>query len=68
MTFFLVVGKVVGIVGASFIMVNRGIGNVSEKTNWRQTVNVGLLAGIGFTVSIFVTELAFDEILFGGLS
>lgn len=55
----LVVGKVVGIVSASWLMVKLGIGKLPERVQWRQMIGVGLLAGIGFTVSIFVTELAF---------
>lgn len=57
----LIVGKVVGIFGASLLMVKLGIGKLPDGTNWRQMAGVGFLAGIGFTVSIFVTELAFDE-------
>lgn len=55
----LVIGKVVGIVGASWLMVKFGIGKLPADIRWRQLTGVGLLAGIGFTVSIFVTELAF---------
>ncbi len=55
----LVVGKVTGIVGASWLSVKLGIAKLPERAHWRQMVGIGLLAGIGFTVSIFVTELAF---------
>lgn len=59
--FGLVVGKVVGIVGASWLMVRFKFANLPEDAHWNHMVGVGLLAGIGFTVSIFVTELAFDQ-------
>lgn len=62
----LIVGKVVGIVGASWLMVKLGIGKLPDRVHWSQMIGVGLLAGIGFTVSIFVTELAFtgnDQLL-----
>lgn len=55
----LVVGKVVGIVGASWLVVKLGIGKLPDSIRWRQLIGVGLIAGIGFTVSIFITELAF---------
>lgn len=57
----LVVGKVVGIVGASWLMVRLGYADLPSGANWRHIVGVGFLAGIGFTVAIFVTELAFMD-------
>ncbi len=55
----LCVGKVVGILGASWILTRFGLAKLPEATAWRHIVGGGLVAGIGFTVSIFVTELAF---------
>lgn len=57
----LVVGKVTGIVGASWLMVRFNHADLPEGSTWGHMIGVGLLAGIGFTVSIFVTELAFDQ-------
>lgn len=57
----LVIGKVVGIVGVSWVMVKLKYADMPVGSNWTHMVGVGLLAGIGFTVSIFVTELAFDQ-------
>ncbi len=57
----LVAGKVVGIVGASWLAVRLGVASLPAHANWNHIVGAGLLAGIGFTVSIFVTELAFTE-------
>ncbi len=57
----LVVGKVVGIVGASWLMVRFRFAELPPASNWNHVIGVGLLAGIGFTVSIFVTELAFTH-------
>ena len=56
----LVIGKVVGIVGASWLMVRFTFALLPDRVSWTQMAGVGLLAGIGFTVSIFVTELAFS--------
>lgn len=57
----LVAGKVVGILGASWLMVRFGFASLPSRSNWNHIIGVGMLAGIGFTVSIFVTELAFAE-------
>ncbi|HEX8182237.1 MAG TPA: Na+/H+ antiporter NhaA [Candidatus Saccharimonadales bacterium] len=57
----LVVGKVLGIVGASWLMIRLKISELPSGSSWNHVIGVGLLAGIGFTVSIFVTELAFEE-------
>ena len=62
--FGLVVGKVIGITGATWIAVRTGIGKLPARTTWDQIVGLALLAGIGFTVSLFITELAYtDELL-----
>ena len=60
----LVVGKVVGISGAAWIAVRTGVGRLPARTGWTQIIGLSLLAGIGFTVSLFITDLAFtDELL-----
>jgi len=55
----LVVGKVLGIVGATWLAVRLGAGLPAGCT-WRHVVGVAAIAGIGFTVSLFVAGLAFD--------
>ncbi|HRE02976.1 MAG TPA: Na+/H+ antiporter NhaA, partial [Ilumatobacteraceae bacterium] len=56
----LVVGKLIGVVGFSWLAVRVGIGRLPAAATWRHIVGVGALAGIGFTVSLFITGLAFD--------
>jgi NhaA family Na+:H+ antiporter len=56
----LLVGKLVGISVATWIAVRVGVGRLPSNTGWSQIVGLASLAGIGFTVSMFVTELAFD--------
>jgi NhaA family Na+:H+ antiporter len=56
----LVVGKIVGIVAASWATVRSGLGRMPEGANWAHVVGTAAVAGIGFTVSLFITELAFD--------
>ncbi|MEX2275193.1 MAG: Na+/H+ antiporter NhaA [Actinomycetota bacterium] len=55
----LVVGKVVGIGVASWITVRLGFGRLPSGASWRQLAGVAALGGIGFTVSLFIAELAF---------
>jgi Na+:H+ antiporter, NhaA family len=57
----LFVGKFVGIFLISFISVKTGIASLSKDLNWRSLAGVSLLGGIGFTMSIFITNLAFDD-------
>jgi NhaA family Na+:H+ antiporter len=56
----LVVGKPVGIFLFSRLLVGLGIAKLPSRTYWRQFLGMGSLAGIGFTMSIFTTTLAFS--------
>jgi NhaA family Na+:H+ antiporter len=55
----LVLGKVIGIAGSSWIALQLGIGRLPSDTRFNQIIGVALLGGIGFTMSIFVAELGF---------
>lgn len=55
----LVLGKVVGINIFSWIAIKLGISELPYNSTWRQMSGVGLLAGIGFTMSIFIALLSF---------
>ena len=57
----LVVGKPVGIVAFSLVAVRLGIASLPNHVSWQQLSAVGMLAGIGFTVSIFISSLAFND-------
>ena len=57
----LVVGKLVGVAAFSWFAVRLGFGRLPEGVRWRHIVGVAALAGIGFTVSLFITGLAFDS-------
>ncbi|WP_196780870.1 Na+/H+ antiporter NhaA [Nocardioides sambongensis] len=57
----LVIGKPVGIALACFIAVKVGLGRLPAGTTWPQIFGLGSVAGIGFTVSLFIAELSFDS-------
>jgi Na+:H+ antiporter, NhaA family len=57
----LVVGKALGISLASLLAVRLGVGGLPRGMHGRHVLGAGALAGIGFTVSLFVTDLAFEE-------
>lgn len=55
----LVVGKPLGILGACLLAVAGGLCHLPEDLRWRHIFGAGLLGGIGFTMSIFIANLAF---------
>ncbi len=57
----LTVGKTVGIILMSKLVVYLNLAELPAGSSWRQIYAVSFLASIGFTMSIFITELAFDD-------
>lgn len=57
----LIVGKPVGIGLSSWLMVKLKFGSLPAKAGWRHIIGLGLLGGIGFTMSIFIALLSFDD-------
>jgi NhaA family Na+:H+ antiporter len=57
----LVIGKPLGILIFSYLLVQLKWGMLPEGVNWVQMAGVGMLAGIGFTMSIFIAALAFTD-------
>lgn len=55
----LILGKPIGIILASYIAVKLGIGSLPEGMKFKHLIGIGLIAGIGFTMSIFIATLAF---------
>jgi NhaA family Na+:H+ antiporter len=55
----LLLGKPLGILGASALMVRLGLATLPQRVRWAHLAGVGVLAGIGFTVALFIDELAF---------
>ena len=59
--FGLLIGKPLGIVLFSFIGVALGLSTMPQGLKWSNILGIGILAGVGFTMSIFITLLAFDK-------
>jgi NhaA family Na+:H+ antiporter len=57
----LVVGKQLGIFGASWLIVRSGLAALPDGVGWRHVYGVAWLGGIGFTMSLFIGELAYGE-------
>ena len=57
----LVIGKPAGIVFFSWLAVRLGIASIPTDMGWLQIIGASLLGGIGFTMSIFITGLAFAD-------
>ena len=57
----LIVGKPIGIALFSYLAVKLKVCNLPEDINWKAIIGVGFLGGIGFTMSIFITLLAFSD-------
>ena len=61
----LIFGKVIGIAGVSWLAIKLGIAKLPQSSSMSQIFGVAFLGGIGFTMSIFIADLAFegDDIL-----
>ncbi len=57
----LVVGKPIGVVGASMLAVRLGWASLPDTLNRASLIAAGVLAGVGFTMAIFISGLAFGE-------
>jgi NhaA family Na+:H+ antiporter len=73
----LLIGKPVGVFAASVIAVKLGLGRLPAGTTWRHILGLSIVAGVGFTVALFVASISLDDpalsdaakvgILFGSL-
>ncbi len=55
----LMLGKPIGIVAFSWLGTRSGVASLPTGVSWRQILGAGMLGGIGFTMSLFVANLAF---------
>ena len=58
----MLLGKPIGIFGMTFLMVKTGLAQLPEGVQWKHIAGIGILGGIGFTMSILIAGLAFTEI------
>lgn len=56
-----VLGKPIGIIGVTFLLVKVGFARLPRHVDWMQIVAVGLMGGLGFTMSILISGLAFSS-------
>jgi len=57
----LFLGKQLGVFGFSLVAIKLGLASLPEGSNWRQLYGVSVLTGIGFTMSLFIASLAFED-------
>ena len=57
----LLIGKPVGVVGCAWLAVRTGLARLPPGVSWPGLAGIGLLAGIGFTMSLFIANLAFGQ-------
>lgn len=57
----LIFGKFIGVLGFSWLAVRLGIGRLPRGVSWKHLAGAAWLAGIGFTMSLFVSQLAFSD-------
>jgi NhaA family Na+:H+ antiporter len=57
----LIAGKFCGILLFTWLMVSTGLAKLPTGANWRHITGIALLAGVGFTMSLFISNLAFDR-------
>jgi NhaA family Na+:H+ antiporter len=58
----LVAGKTIGVFGACLVGVRLGVGRLPVGATWRHMFGLSTVAGVGFTVALFVTSLSFDDV------
>ena len=61
----LVVGKQIGVTGFAWLAVRTGRATLPDGVTWAMIYGTSLLAGVGFTMSLFISELAFDGAIVG---
>ncbi len=57
----LFIGKQLGVFGFSWLAIKLGLARLPARSNWKQLYGVSILTGIGFTMSLFVDSLAYND-------
>jgi Na+:H+ antiporter, NhaA family len=58
----LFLGKQIGIFGTTFLLIKFRLGSLPKETNWKHIYGVAVLGGVGFTMSLFISSLAFEQV------
>jgi Na+/H+ antiporter NhaA len=59
----LLIGNAIGISVAAGLALRTGLGDLPGRVRYGHLIGGAVLAGIGFTISLFITDLAFDDVL-----
>ncbi len=57
----LVAGKAIGVFGASALAIKLGLARLPAETSWRHMIGLAMVAGVGFTVALFVTSISLTD-------
>ncbi len=55
-------GKLIGIFAFPYLLIKTGFASLAEGITWKHLIGIGLLGGIGFTMSMFISNLAFSDV------
>lgn len=55
-------GKLLGVFGCAWLTIKMGLAKLLERSSWLDLFGVSVLCGIGFTISLFISSLAFENI------
>lgn len=58
----LFLGKLVGVFGCAWLTIKSGLARLPEHSSWLDLLGVSILCGIGFTMSLFISSLAFENV------
>lgn len=57
----LIIGKQIGVFGFCFVAIKMGLAKLPENVNWTLLYGVAMLCGVGFTMSLFIGSLAYEQ-------
>jgi len=66
--FGLFLGKPLGIFLFTYVFIKLKLGSLPQNVNFKQILGVGFTAGVGFTMSIFISNLSFDDLFLSDVS
>lgn len=59
----LLIGKLLGVFGCAWISIKTGLAKLPDRCTWLDMFGVSVLCGIGFTMSLFISSLAFEKVM-----